>query len=64
MAIRKNTNPREMDLQPEMQKILMRNGMQAHVVSDGSGYAVYPAESKPTFAPYRVKVTASVLNIR
>lgn len=38
MAIRTNTNPREMDLQPEMQKILMRNGMQAHVVSDGSGY--------------------------
>lgn len=36
MAIRTNTNPREMDLQPEMQKILMRNGMQAHVVSDGS----------------------------
>ena len=25
---------------------------------------VYPAESKPTFSPYRVKVTASVLNIR
>ena len=38
MAIRTNTNPREMDLQPEMQKILMRNGMQAHVVSDGSGF--------------------------
>lgn len=38
MAIRTNTNPRQMDLQPEMQKILMRNGMQAHVVSDGSGY--------------------------
>lgn len=38
MAIRKNTNPREMDLQPEMQKILMRNGMQAHVVFDGTGY--------------------------
>lgn len=26
--------------------------------------AVYPAESKPAFSPYRVKVTASVLNIR
>ena len=38
MAIRTNTNPRQMDLQPEMQKILMRNGMQAHVVVDGSGY--------------------------
>ena len=36
MAIRKNTNPRMMDLQPEMQDILRRNGMQAHVVSDGT----------------------------
>ena len=25
-----------MDLQPEMQDILRRNGMQAHVVSDGT----------------------------
>lgn len=33
-------------------------------VFDGSGNVVYPAESKPTFSPYRVKVTASVLNIR
>ena len=33
-------------------------------VFDGSGNAVYPAESKPAFSPYRVKVTASVLNIR
>ena len=38
MAIRKNTNPRMMDLQPEMQDILRRNGRQAHVVSDGTGY--------------------------
>ena len=38
MAIRKNTNPREMDLQPEMRDILMLNGMQAHIVSDGTGY--------------------------
>ena len=38
MAIRKNTNPRMMDLQPEMQDILRRNGMQAHVVSDDTGY--------------------------
>ena len=35
MAIRKNTNPREMDLQPEMRDILMRNGMQAHILSTG-----------------------------
>ena len=33
-------------------------------VFDGSGNAVYPAESKPAFSPYRVKVTADVLNIR
>lgn len=26
MAIRTNTNPRAMDLQPEMRDILMRNG--------------------------------------
>jgi len=38
MAIRKNTNPREMDLQPEMRDILMRNGMQAHIISVGDGY--------------------------
>ena len=34
MAIRTNTNPRAMDLQPEMRDILMRNGMQAHIVSN------------------------------
>lgn len=38
MAIRTNTNPRQMDLQPEMRTLLMRNGMQAHIVSTGSGY--------------------------
>ena len=38
MAIRKNTNPRQMDLQPEMRDLLMRNGMQAHVLSNGGGY--------------------------
>ena len=38
MAIRTNTNPRQMDLQPEMRDLLRRNGMQAHVVSDGTGY--------------------------
>lgn len=29
-----------MDLQPEMRDILMRNGMQAHIVSDGTGYCL------------------------
>ena len=38
MAIRKNTNPRQMDIQPEMRDILMRNGMQAHIVPKGDGY--------------------------
>src|SRR5574344_641545 len=38
MAIRKNTNPRAMDLQPEMQDILLRNGMQAHIITNGNGY--------------------------
>lgn len=38
MAIRKNTNPRQMDLQPEMRDMLMRNGLQAHIVFDGGGY--------------------------
>ncbi len=38
MAIRKITNPRQMDLQPEMRQILMRNGLQAHVAFDGGGY--------------------------
>ena len=38
MAIRTNTNPRQMDLQPEMRNLLMRNGLQAHVAFDGGGY--------------------------
>ena len=29
-----------MDLQPEMRDILMRNGMQAHIVPDGAGYSL------------------------
>lgn len=38
MAIRKNTNSQQMDLQPEMRDLFIRNGMQAHVVSNVSGY--------------------------
>ncbi len=38
MAIRTNTNPRQMDLQPEMREILMRNGMQAHIIPNAGGY--------------------------
>ena len=38
MAIRTNTNPHPADLHPEMRHILMRNGMQAHVISVGDGF--------------------------
>ncbi|TGY06252.1 hypothetical protein [Bacteroides muris (ex Afrizal et al. 2022)] len=38
MAIRTHTNPRIADLQPEMRDLLMRNGMQAHIVPAGEGY--------------------------
>ena len=38
MAIRTNSNPRQMDLQPEMRDMLMRNGLQAHVALDDAGY--------------------------
>ncbi|MCD8287891.1 MAG: hypothetical protein LUC18_03500 [Porphyromonadaceae bacterium] len=38
MATRKHTNPRETDLQPELRDILLRNGMQAHIVQTGDGY--------------------------
>ena len=38
MTIRTNTNPRQMDLQPEMRTMLMRNGLQAHIAFDGGGY--------------------------
>ena len=46
MAIRKNTNPRAMDLQPEMRDILMRNGMQAHIVPDDAGYSLVVARAE------------------
>lgn len=38
MSIRKNTNPRTLDLQPELQDILMKNGMQAHLVGSSNGF--------------------------
>ena len=38
MTIRTNTNPRQMDLQPEMRTMLMHNGLQAHIAFDGGGY--------------------------
>lgn len=38
MAIRKNTNPRATDLQPELRDIMLRNGMQTHIVMDAGSY--------------------------
>jgi alpha-D-ribose 1-methylphosphonate 5-triphosphate synthase subunit PhnG len=38
MVLRKQLNPREMDLQPEMRDILLRNGMQAHIIANGDNY--------------------------
>ena len=38
MAIRKNTNPREQDLSPELRELLARNGMQAHIIVSGNTY--------------------------
>ena len=38
MSIRKNTNPRTLDLSPELQNILVRNGMQAHIVGNSNGF--------------------------
>lgn len=38
MAIRRDTNPRPLDLQPELQDILQRNGMQAHIVGSSNGF--------------------------
>lgn len=40
MPIRTNTNPRPLELTPELQDILMRNGMQAHVVASSNGFAL------------------------
>lgn len=38
MSIRKNTNPRTLDLSPELQDILVRNGMQAHIIGSSNGF--------------------------
>lgn len=38
MAIRTITNPRYLDLQPELQQILHRNGLQAHIISSPNGF--------------------------
>ena len=38
MSIRKNTNPRSLDLSPGLQDILERNGMQAHITGSSQGF--------------------------
>ena len=40
MSIRTNTNPRPIGLTPELQDLLVRNGMRAQVVANGSGFAL------------------------
>ena len=38
MSIRSNSLPVGRDLSPELQEILRRNGMQAHIIRQGEGY--------------------------
>ena len=40
MSIRSNTLPMGRDLAPELQDILRRNGMQAHIVRQGDGFTL------------------------
>jgi hypothetical protein len=40
MAIRTNTNARPLELTPELQDILARNGMQAQVMASSNGFAL------------------------
>lgn len=40
MPIRTNTNPRPLELTPELQDILLRNGMQSHVAASSNGFAL------------------------
>lgn len=40
MSIRKNTNPRPLDLPPEMQDLLMRNGMRGYLSGSSEGFAL------------------------
>ena len=54
MAIRTNTNPRAMDLQPEMRDILMRNGLQAHIALDGGGYKLIVQGHDSPLLPYPI----------
>lgn len=40
MSIRKNTNPRPLDLPPEMQDLLLRNGMRGYLAGSSEGFAL------------------------
>lgn len=40
MSIRKNTNPRPLDLPPEMQDLLLRNGMRGYLAGNSEGFAL------------------------
>lgn len=40
MPVRRDTNPRPLELAPELQEILYRNGMQAHVVASSNGFGL------------------------
>lgn len=38
MSIRKNTNPRPLDLPPELQELLLKNGMRAQITGSSNGF--------------------------
>lgn len=51
MSIRKNTNPRSLDLSPELQDILVRNGMQAHITGSSNGFQLVVQGHDSPFLP-------------
>lgn len=40
MSIRTNTNPRPLELPPEMRDILARNGMRGHIAGSSEGFVL------------------------
>lgn len=54
MSIRKNTNPRPLELPPEMQDILARNGMRAHVTGSSEGFALIVQGHDSPLLTYRI----------
>ncbi|MCD8313471.1 MAG: hypothetical protein LUC24_04855 [Bacteroidales bacterium] len=54
MAIRSNSIQRGPDLHPELRDILMRNGLQAHIVSDGEGYQLVVQGHDSPLLRYRI----------